>query len=68
MATAGTQMMVARRSTGVGMIGERARHFETACGGFAVGGGGSWAKGGGGGLIFDGLECFLRNVSFSIPL
>jgi hypothetical protein len=67
MATAGMQMTVARRGTGVGMIGERARRFETACGGFAVGGG-SWAKGGGGGLIFDGLECFLRNISFSIPL
>jgi hypothetical protein len=51
----------ARRDTGVGVIGERARRFETACGG-------SLAKGGGGGgshLILDGLECFVRKASLS---
>jgi hypothetical protein len=64
----GMQMTVAQCGTGVGVIGEGACRFETACGGFAVGGGGSWAKGDSGGLIFNGLECFLRKVFFSIPL
>jgi hypothetical protein len=62
------RMMAVRRGTGVGVIGEGAHHFETACGGFAVGGSGSWAKGGSSSLIFNGLECFLHKVSFSIPL
>jgi hypothetical protein len=54
----------AQQDTGVGVIGERARRFETACGGSLAKGGGG---GGGGGsrLILDGLECFVRKASLS---